>query len=317
MAIQAGKLCTRRAKPTTSRKFARFLKATPRHADAPKEKPPVTDAERTQMLNKVPYVTIYFWIIKILATTVGETGADFLNIRMGLGLNGTSVVMTVLLAIFLFIQMRSERYVPWKYWLVVVFLSIVGTLVTDTLSDEFGVSLYVSTAVFTVALIITFIVWYRSEHTLSIHQINSTRREAFYWLAILFTFALGTAGGDLVSEKAGLGYLTAALIFGGCIALITAGYYAKVLGAVLAFWLAYILTRPLGASIGDFLTQSKADGGLGVGTMAVSAVFLVVIIGLVTYLTASKIDAPTNEKGQSNRRWSSPAATALQGGGPN
>lgn len=262
----------------------------PRTALAPSE----TDAGKT--LNKVPYVTLYFWIIKILATTVGETGADFLNIRLGLGLNGTSVVMTVLLAIFLAIQMRKTRYVPWSYWLVVVFLSIVGTLLTDTLTDELGVSLYISTAVFTVALILTFLIWYRSENTLSIHKIDSTRREAFYWAAILFTFALGTAGGDLVSEKANLGYLVAGLIFAGCIAAITAGYYVGILGSVLAFWLAYILTRPLGASIGDLLTQGPKDGGLGLGTMPVSGVFLVIIVGLVIYLTSSKVDSPLEHK---------------------
>lgn len=244
------------------------------------------------MLNKVPSVTLYFWIIKILATTVGETGADFLNIRMGLGLNGTSVVMTILLAIFLAIQMRSNRYVPWKYWLVVVFLSVVGTLLTDTLTDELGVSLYISTAMFTAALVVTFVIWYRSEHTLSIHEIDTTGREAFYWAAILFTFALGTAGGDLVSEKAGLGYMIAGLIFGGCIALITIGYFARLLGPVLAFWLAYILTRPLGASIGDLLTQAKAHGGLGLGTMPVSGIFVIIIVGLVMFLTISRVDAP-------------------------
>ncbi|HEU4634699.1 MAG TPA: hypothetical protein VFS41_00865 [Edaphobacter sp.] len=253
------------------------------------------NADRAEMLNKVPYVTVYFWIIKILATTVGETGADFLNIRMGLGLNGTSIVMGLLLAITLVIQMRSGRYVPWKYWLVVVFLSIVGTLITDTLSDEFGVSLYISTAVFAVALAVTFVLWHRSEHTLSIHEIDSPRREGFYWAAILFTFALGTAGGDLVSEKFGFGYVTATLIFGGGIALITAGYYAKAIGAVLAFWLAYILTRPLGASIGDLLTQAKSDGGLGFGTIPVSAAFLIIIVGLVIYVTISKIDAPKDQ----------------------
>ncbi|MDQ2892750.1 MAG: hypothetical protein M3R64_06630 [Pseudomonadota bacterium] len=249
---------------------------------------------QAQMLNKVPYVTLFFWIIKILATTVGETGADFLNIRMGLGLNGTSIVMTILLVIALTIQMRSVRYVPWQYWLVVVFLSVVGTLLTDTLTDELGVSLYVSTAAFTVALIATFIVWHRSEHTLSIHDIDTRRREGFYWAAILFTFALGTAGGDLVSETSGLGYLTAALIFGGSIAVITGAYYARLLGPVLAFWLAYILTRPLGASIGDLLTQAKPDGGLGFGTMPVSGLFLIVIVGLVTYLSLSRVDAPTD-----------------------
>lgn len=249
---------------------------------------------QAQMLNKVPYVTLFFWIIKILATTVGETGADFLNIRMGLGLNGTSIVMTILLVIALTIQMRSVRYVPWQYWLVVVFLSVVGTLLTDTLTDELGVSLYVSTAAFTVALIATFIVWHRSEHTLSIHDIDTRRREGFYWAAILFTFALGTAGGDLVSETSGLGYLTAALIFGGSIAVITGAYYARLLGPVLAFWLAYILTRPLGASIGDLLTQAKPDGGLEFGTMPVSGLFLIVIVGLVTYLSLSRVDAPTD-----------------------
>jgi uncharacterized membrane-anchored protein len=255
----------------------------------------MTDSQAKQMLNKVPFVTLYFWIIKILATTVGETGADFLNVRMGLGLHGTSAVMTVLLLIFLAIQMRNDRYVPWQYWVVVVFLSVVGTLVTDTLSDDLGVSLYVSTGLFAAGLIITFFAWHRSEHTLSIHDIDTVRREGFYWAAIFFTFALGTAGGDLVAEKFGLGYLTAALIFAGSIALITIGYYIRLLGAVLAFWLAYILTRPLGASIGDLLTQAKKDGGLGIGTMPVSGLFLVIIVGLVIYLTITKVDSPVAE----------------------
>jgi uncharacterized membrane-anchored protein len=245
----------------------------------------VTPAIDRRMLNKVPLVTVAFWIIKILATTVGETGADFLNFRLGLGLVGTSVAMLVLLGLFLALQMRQDRYVPWIYWMVVVFLSIVGTLLTDNLSDNLGVSLFASTAAFALALSATFILWYRSERTLSIHDITTTRREAYYWAAILFTFALGTASGDLVAEQLGLGYVTAALIFGGAIALITLGYYAVGLNSVLAFWLAYILTRPLGASLGDLLTQSKADGGLALGTMPVSGVFLVVIVTLVIYLS--------------------------------
>jgi uncharacterized membrane-anchored protein len=158
------------------------------------------------------------------------------------------------------------------------------------LSDNFGVSLYVSTAIFAVALAVTFVAWHHSEHTLSIHEITTARREAFYWLAILFTFALGTAAGDLVSEQLGMGYMVAGAIFGGLIALITAGYYAGLLGPVLAFWSAYVLTRPLGASIGDYLTQAPKDRGLGFTTTSVSAVFLVIIVGLVLYLTMSKID---------------------------
>ena len=242
------------------------------------------------ILNKVPLVTLFFWIIKILATTVGETGADFLNFNLGFGLTKTSLLAALVLIGFLALQMRRNRYAPWIYWVCVVFLSVVGTLLTDSLSDTFGLSLYVSTALFAVGLAITFIAWYGSEHTLSIHDITTPRREAYYWAAILFTFALGTAAGDLVAEKLGLGYVVSSLIFGGLIAIITMGFYAKFLNPVLAFWSAYILTRPLGASMGDFLTQAHKDGGLGLSTMPVSGVFLIIIIGLVAYLTVSGVD---------------------------
>lgn len=244
-----------------------------------------------RLLNKVPLVTFAFWVIKILATTVGETGADFLNFNLGFGLTKTSLLAALILAGFLWLQLRQDRYVPWIYWTCVVFLSIVGTLITDNLTDNFGVSLYVTTAVFAVALALTFIVWHRAEHSLSIHDITTPPRERYYWLAILFTFALGTAAGDLVGEQLGLGYALAGAIFGALIVLITIGYYAKLLGSVLAFWAAYVLTRPLGASMGDFLTQAPKNGGLGLSTMTISALFLVVIVALVAYLTISKIDA--------------------------
>ena len=193
--------------------------------------------------------------------------------------------MAILLVLFLALQMRQDRDVHWIHWMVVVFLSIVGTLLTDNLSDNLGVSLYASAPAFAAALMVTFILWYRSEHTLSIHEIDTPRRGAFYWAAILFTFALGTAAGDLVAEQFQLGYLTAAAIFGGAITLITLCYYAFRLNPVLAFWLAYILTRPLGASIGDLLTQKRPDGGMGLETMPVSGVFLIIIVGLVGYLS--------------------------------
>ncbi len=249
----------------------------------------MTATDRT-MLSKVPLVTLAFWVIKILATTVGETGADFLNFNLGFGLTMTSLVAALVLAGFLWLQLREDRYVAWLYWICVVFLSIVGTLITDNLSDNFGVSLYVTTAAFAVALAATFIAWHRAERTLSIHDITTPARERYYWLAILFTFALGTASGDLISEQMGLGYTLTGVIIGGLIVLITIGYYTKLLGPVLAFWAAYVLTRPLGASMGDFLTQAPRDGGLGLSTMTISAVFLVIIVGLVAYLTISKID---------------------------
>ncbi len=236
------------------------------------------------MLNKVPEITVLFWVVKILSTTVGETAADFLADNVGLGLTLTSLLMAVLLAGALVLQLRARRYVPWIYWLAVVLISIVGTLISDNLVDNLGVSLWTTTAVFAVALAATFVTWWRSEHSLSIHTIVTRRRETFYWLAILFTFALGTSAGDLVSEQLALGYLTAAVAFGLVIVAVTLAYCAGV-NAVLTFWTAYVLTRPFGASIGDLLTAGRSDGGLGLATNAVSGVFLAVILAAVGWFT--------------------------------
>ena len=241
-----------------------------------------------RMLNKVPEVTIFFWIIKIMATTVGETAADFLNFNLHLGLTGTSIIMGVLLLISLIIQVRSKKYVPGIYWIAVVLLSIFGTLITDNLVDNFGVSLVTTTAIFSAALVATFAGWYASEKTLSIHTIYTSRRELFYWAAILFTFALGTAAGDLAAEGLRLGYPVSALVFGALIGIVTIAHYFFKLNAVVAFWIAYVLTRPFGASFGDFLSQPVANGGLGLGTVGTSMIFLVAILGLVSYLSISQ-----------------------------
>lgn len=243
-----------------------------------------------QMLNKVPEVTLYFWIIKIMATTVGETGADFLNFSLNFGLTGTSLAMAGLLALFLFMQLRANAYVPWLYWVNVVLISIVGTLITDNLVDNFGVPLETATTVFGVALLTTFALWYASEKTLSIHTIVTPKRELFYWSAILFTFALGTAAGDLVAESMKLGYAYSALMFGAMIAAVTVAYYGFKANAVLAFWIAYVLTRPLGASFGDWLSQPIENGGLGMGAVMTSAIFLATILGLVVFLGVTRKD---------------------------
>jgi uncharacterized membrane-anchored protein len=244
------------------------------------------------MWSKVPEVTIFFWIIKIMATTVGESAADYLNETLGFGLTTTTIVMTAVLVVVLVYQFRARRYVPGLYWSAVVAISVVGTLITDNLTDRFGVSLKLTTAVFAVLLIATFAVWQASEKTLSIHSIYTTRREGFYWGAILFTFALGTAAGDLLAESLDIGYWRSGLLFGGCIALIVLAWR---LGAnpILTFWLAYILTRPLGASIGDYLSQKPADGGLGLGTLGTSVLFLGTILVVVVYLTRSRRDQLT------------------------
>ncbi len=237
------------------------------------------------MLNKVPEVTAIFWIIKVLATTVGETFADFLNVQLGLGLALTSVVMTLALVVALVVQFRLRRYVPAAYWLSVVLISVVGTLVTDNLTDNLGVPLISTVVIFAVALAATFIVWFRVERTLSIHSIVSTRREVFYWLAVLFTFALGTAAGDYLAEALNLGYLLSLVVFAAMIAVVAVLYFSVKLNAVLSFWIAYVLTRPLGASTGDLLSQPVKDGGLGLGTTGTSVIFLVVILALVIVLS--------------------------------
>jgi uncharacterized membrane-anchored protein len=242
-----------------------------------------------QLLNKVPEVTVFFWVVKVLATTVGETFADFLS-GLGLGLGGTTVVMTVVVVIALAAQFRARRYVPALYWLTVVLISVVGTLVTDNLTDALGVSLVVSTAVFAIALAGTFAAWYATERTLSIHSIVTGRREAFYWLAILVTFALGTAVGDLVDERLGLGYWPTALIVAVLIGAVAVSHLMFGANAVLTFWIAYVLTRPLGASLGDGLAQDRSDGGLGLGATVTSLVFLSVILVVVSYLAVSRRD---------------------------
>ena len=238
-----------------------------------------------KMINKVPAVTLTFWVIKILATTVGETAADFLSTTLNLGLVNTSYVMGGILLLVLIFQFRAKKYIPGIYWLAVVLLSVVGTLISDNLVDNLGVALSTTSIIFGSALIIVFVWWYVSEKTLSVHTIDTTRREFFYWAAILFTFSLGTSAGDLISESSGLGYAYATLLFAAFIGLIYLAYTYLKLNAILAFWLAYILTRPLGASLGDLLSQPKNLGGIGLGTTITSIIFLITILSLVTYLT--------------------------------
>ncbi|MGW5169938.1 COG4705 family protein [Streptomyces nodosus] len=251
---------------------------------------PAPRAQRWLRRNKVPEVTVYFWIIKVLCTTVGETAADLLNEKAGLGLTGVSVLMSALLAVTLVVQFRTSAYRPGVYWLAVALISVVGTLISDNLTDNMGVPLELSTTVFAVALAVVFVVWYRRERTLSIHSIDTPSRESFYWLAVLFTFALGTAAGDLVSERMDLGYWLSAVLFALAIAAVAVARFSLGLDAVWGFWIAYILTRPLGASIGDYLSQPGGDGGLGLGTVITSALFLTVVLGLVVYLAVTRKD---------------------------
>jgi uncharacterized membrane-anchored protein len=242
------------------------------------------DRTHTVLKNRVPEISIVFWIIKVLSTTTGETFADYLNETVGLGLPNTTYIMGSMLIVAMAAQFIVSRYNAFIYWLVVVLISIVGTLVTDNLTDGLGVPLWVSTVVFGVLLTVTFSAWWWKERTLNFHTIYTRRREAFYWVAIFMSFALGTAAGDLITEGWGLGYWGGTALFAGIILLDTVSWYYFKMNGVACFWIGYVLTRPLGASIGDLLSQSKDDGGLGIGTTTTSVVFLSLIVILVTYL---------------------------------
>ncbi|WP_256796424.1 hypothetical protein [Terrabacter sp. Ter38] len=241
------------------------------------------------MLNKVPEVTIYFWIIKILCTTVGESLADYLNTTIGLGLSTTTVIFSLALAAALVVQFRLPRYVPAVYWTVVVLISVVGTLLTDNLTDNLNVPLPLTTGVIAIVLVGVFGVWYFRERTLSIHSIVTRPREAFYWLAVLVTFALGTAAGDWTLDLTGWGPGLSVLLPAGLIAATVVAWRLGA-GTTLCFWIAYILTRPLGANLGDFLGSDPADGGLGLGTAWTSLLFLAAILAVVIYLSLTRRD---------------------------
>ncbi len=246
--------------------------------------------DRRQMLNKVPEVTLFFWIIKILCTTVGESFADYVNATLGFGLTNTTVLFSVALVAVLVAQFRAHRYVPGIYWLAVVLISVVGTLLTDILTDALNVPLWISSTVFSVLLAGVFAAWYARERTLSIHSINTTSRESWYWLVVLVTFALGTAAGDWTLEVTGWSPGAAVLLPTGLLLVVLTAWKGG-MGPVLSFWLAYILTRPLGANIGDFLALPHADGGVGVGTLGTSVIFLATILATVIYLSVTRVDA--------------------------
>jgi uncharacterized membrane-anchored protein len=252
-----------------------------------------------RLLVKVPQVTVYFWIIKVLCTTVGETFADYLNNTLGFGLNGTTIFTVIALAIALYFQFRSKTYTPALYWIVVVLISIAGTLFTDNLTDNLNISLLTSSLVWAILLGLTFAAWYVSEKTLSIHSIYTNKREAFYWLTILFTFALGTGVGDLIAERFDLGYGISFFIFAGVIMAFALLWKFNLINQVLAFWAVYVVTRPLGAAIGDQMAQNDPKyGGWGLGTTVTSLIFLTAILILVIYLSLSKRDQITIDRSE-------------------
>lgn len=236
---------------------------------------------------KVPEVTIYFWIIKLLTTAMGESTSDYMVHKMdpiyAVILGGIGFLIAMVL------QFWARKYTPWIYWLAVTMVAIFGTMAADVVHIVLGVPYLVSTILFAIALGFIFTLWYKTEKTLSIHSITTTRRELFYWVTVVTTFALGTAAGDMTAITFSLGYLISGILF-GVIFAIPAIAWKLGTSEVFIFWFAYIVTRPLGASFADWFGRTPDMGGIGIGTGQTSLVLTVLIICLVIFMTVSKKD---------------------------
>ena len=252
-----------------------------------------TSLDPSVLLSKVPEVTALFWVTKVLTTGMGETASDFLVRRIdpfvAVGLGAVAFVVAMAL------QLRARRYVPWTYWLAVSMVSVFGTMAADVVHIALGVPYAVSTVVFAIVLAAVFVVWHRTEGTLSIHSIRTRRRELFYWLTVLTTFALGTAAGDLTASTMHLGYFASGVLFAVVIAVPAVAHWRLRLNAITAFWFAYIVTRPLGASFADWLGVPASRRGLDLGTGPVTLTLALVIAVLVGYLTVTHSDTPQED----------------------
>ncbi|WP_273886701.1 hypothetical protein [Rubrobacter naiadicus] len=239
-------------------------------------------------LRKVPEVTVHFWIVKVLTTAMGETISDYLvyhiNPYIAVVAGGVGFAAAMLL------QFAARRYMAWVYWVAVAMVAIFGTMVADVLHVVLGVPYFVSTIFFAVVLALVFVSWYASEKTLSIHSINNPRRELFYWTTVITTFALGTAAGDMTASTLGLGYLASGILFAILISVPAVAWYRFNMNPIFAFWFAYVLTRPLGASFSDWMGKPPSWSGLGWGTGPVSVGLALLFIGFVGYLARTKRD---------------------------
>ena len=255
--------------------------------------PPETIHLAKQALRKVPEVTIYFWIVKLLTTAMGESSSDYLvyhiNPYVAVALGGIGLLVSLIL------QLSARRYIAWIYWLAVVMVAVFGTMAADVMHVVLGISYLTSTIFFLAILAVVFVVWYASERTLSIHSITTFRRELFYWATVMATFALGTAAGDLTAATFGLGYFPSAVLFAVLFAAPALAYWLLGLNGIFAFWFAYVVTRPLGASFADWFGKPYL-GGLGLGDEKVSLVLTILIIGFVAYLTITRKDVKGEQR---------------------
>ena len=244
-------------------------------------------------MNKVASVTILFWIMKICATTLGETAGDLLSMTMNVGYAVSSMILFGLFLGSLAIQLFSQRFHPVIYWSVILTTSTAGTTMSDYMDRTLGLGYAIGSLILTTCLLMVLTIWHLSEKTLSVSNIKTVKVELFYWIAILFSNTLGTALGDFLADDSGLGFLGSATLIGGIISLITLASFVTQLNRVMLFWVAFVLTRPFGATFGDFLTKPLENGGLGFGTIGSSIILTFILVAFVTY--ASRADKITTE----------------------
>ena len=245
-----------------------------------------------RFVRRIPEVTVWYWVVLTLTATLGQAVAALLSDVLGLGLTLTTAATMATLSGALVVQFAGHRYSAFRYWVVLILISTVGTLLVDDMVDNLEVPAEAATATFALALAATFAVWRTRQRTLSLRTIDTPSREGYYWLAVLFALALGKAAGDLTAERLGLGYAPATAILTGLVAVVAAGHRLLGLDAVLAFWVAFLLTRQLGGAAGDLLARPADDGGLGFGTTQTSLAFLAVVAGVIVYLASTRRDAP-------------------------
>jgi len=236
-------------------------------------------------MNKLPQITLVFWIMKICATTLGETAGDLLSMTLDVGYAMSSLILISVFVLTLLTQLSSKRYHPALYWLVILSTSTAGTTLSDFMDRTLGLGYATGSAILIAILLATFLAWYMSEKSLSVSRITSRKGELFYWFAILFSNTLGTALGDFLADDSGLGFMGGALLVGAAIAVVVLLHYSTRLSSVLLFWVAFVLTRPFGATLGDVLTKSHENGGLDFGTVGASLVLASLLLALVVMAT--------------------------------
>jgi uncharacterized membrane-anchored protein len=249
-------------------------------------------------MNKVAKVTIFFWIMKICATTLGETGGDLLSMTMNVGYGVSSLILLSFFFITLLIQLAANKYHPVIYWLVIVSTSTAGTTMSDYMDRTLGLGYFKGSLILVSCLLVILAVWRYSEGTLSVNYIQTKRAELFYWTAILFSNTLGTALGDFLADSSGLGFMGGAILIGSLLALVVLVYYFTRVNRVVLFWIAFVLTRPFGATFGDVLTKPIERGGLNLGTIGSSLVLAAILVILIVYTTIKHRDVATKNEAQ-------------------